>query len=113
MFSDTIPNRIRPRANLSARQAICRATITSHCCEALRQEKREFFEKYSPAARQVLSDVLEKYIEYGTAQFEIPDILKVPPISERGTVPEIAALFGGAGHLRSAIDEMQSLLYAA
>ena len=40
--------------------------------------------------------MLEKYVEYGTAQFQIPDILKVPPISEHGNVIEIAALFGGA-----------------
>ena len=46
-------------------------------------------------ARAVLDDILEKYIEYGTAQFQIPEILKVPPISHRGTVMEIAGMFGG------------------
>lgn len=79
--------------------------------EMLRREQKDFFEKYAPDARRVLSDILEKYIEYGTAQFQIPEILKVPPISERGTIPEIAALFGGANALRSAVDEMQTLLY--
>lgn len=81
--------------------------------EMLRREKRDFFDKYGPAARQVLTDILDKYIEYGTAQFQIPEILKVPPISERGTVSDIAAMFGGASQLRAAIDEMQTLLYAA
>jgi type I restriction enzyme R subunit len=57
--------------------------------------------------------MLDKYIEYGTAQFQIPDILKVPPISERGTIPEIAALFGGAEQLRAAVTQLQTLLYAA
>jgi type I restriction enzyme R subunit len=60
----------------------------------------------------VLNDILEKYIDYGVAQFQIPEILKVPPISERGTVMEIAAMFGGADSLRSAMSEMQALLYA-
>jgi type I restriction enzyme R subunit len=81
--------------------------------EMLKREKRDFFEQYGPEARDVLSEMLEKYVEYGTAQFQIPEILKVPPISERGTIPEIAALFGGAERMRTAVNEMQSLLYAS
>jgi type I restriction enzyme R subunit len=80
--------------------------------ERLRREKKDFFERYSEPARQVLNDILEKYIEYGTAEFKIPDILKVPPISERGTVLEIAGLFNGSENLRGAVSEMQTLLYA-
>jgi type I restriction enzyme R subunit len=37
--------------------------------ETLRQEKKNFFEQYGPEAREVLTDMLDKYIEYGTAQF--------------------------------------------
>ncbi len=79
----------------------------------LRQEKKDFFEQYSPEARAVLNEILDKYIEYDIAQFKIPDILKVPPTSQRGTVIEISALFGGADHLREAVTTMQELLYAA
>jgi type I restriction enzyme R subunit len=81
--------------------------------EMLRKEKTDFFDRYSPEARAVLNAMLEKYIEYGTAQFKMPDILKVPPISERGTIPQIASLFGGAEKLRAAVTELQTLLYAA
>jgi type I restriction enzyme, R subunit len=81
--------------------------------EMLRKEKKNFFDEYSPDARAVLNEMLEKYIEFGTAQFQIPDILKVPPISDRGTIPQIAKLFGGAEKLRSAVIKLQSLLYAA
>ena len=81
--------------------------------EMLRKEKMDFFDEYSPDARAVLNEMLEKYIEYGTAQFEIPDILKVPPISDHGTIREIASLFGGAEKLRAAVSELQTLLYAA
>lgn len=81
--------------------------------EMLKREKLDFFEHYSPQAREVLEDILEKYIEYGTAQFQIPEILKVPPISTRGTVVEIAKLFGGARQLRTAVNAMQTLLYAS
>ena len=56
---------------------------------------------------------MEKYAEHGTAQFVIPDVLKVPPISERGNVVEIASYFGGAEKLKEAVDELQTLLYAA
>ena len=52
--------------------------------QLLRRDKKDFFDEYGPEARQVLDDILEKYIEYGTAQFQIPEILKVPPISHRG-----------------------------
>ena len=71
------------------------------------------FEEYGPEARAVLDDILEKYVEYGTAQFQIPEILKVPPISERGTVTDIIRLFGGASHMRDALAKMQQYLYAA
>ena len=43
----------------------------------------------------------------------VPDVLKVPPISERGNVLEIAKLFGGAEKLKEAVQELQTLLYAA
>jgi type I restriction enzyme R subunit len=81
--------------------------------EMLRREKTDFFAQYSLGACEVLNTMLEKYVEYGTAQFQIPEILKVPPISERGTIPQIAALFGGAERMRVAVNEMQSLLYAS
>jgi type I restriction enzyme R subunit len=41
----------------------------------------------------------------------VPDILKVPPISNHGNVLEIADKFGGAEHLRAAIESLQNLLY--
>jgi type I restriction enzyme R subunit len=81
--------------------------------EMLRREKMDFFDEYAPEARTVLHEMLDKYIEYGTAQFQIPEILKVPPIANRGTVSEIAAMFGGAEKLRAAVTELQALLYAA
>jgi type I restriction enzyme R subunit len=81
--------------------------------EMLRQEKKDFFEQYGPEAREVLAEMLDKYIEYGTAQFQIPEILRVPPISERGTIPQITAFFGGAEKMRAAVGEMQALLYAS
>ena len=81
--------------------------------DRVKKDEKSFFEKYGPEARAILTDLLEKYAEHGTAQFVIPDVLKVPPISERGNVIEIARLFGGPDELRQAVAELQALLYAA
>jgi type I restriction enzyme R subunit len=80
--------------------------------ERLRKGKVDFWGYFKPEARQVLDEILEKYVEHGTAQFQIPDILKVPPISEHGNVMEIVEKFGGTEQLRSALDQLQTLLYS-
>ncbi len=81
--------------------------------DRLRREKKDFFDQYGPKAKEILTELLEKYAEYGTAQFVIPDVLKVPPLSERGNVMEIAGFFGGPEQLRTAVHQLQTLLYAA
>lgn len=81
--------------------------------DRLRNEKKDFFDYYGPEARAILNELVEKYAEHGTAQFVIPEVLKVPPISEHGNVREIASLFGGPEDLRLAVHELQRLLYAA
>lgn len=81
--------------------------------DRVRKEERDFFDKFGPEAKAILADLLEKYAEHGTAQFVIPDVLKVPPISDRGNALEIAEMFGGPEKLKEAVDELQALLYAA
>jgi len=80
--------------------------------ERLRKGRVDFWDYFKPEARQILDEILDKYVEYGTAEFKIPDILKVEPISQHGNVVEIAAKFGGADQLREALEKMQTLLYA-
>jgi len=81
--------------------------------DQLRKERRAFLEKHSGVTRQILEELLEKYAEHGAAQFVLPDVLQVPPISDHGNVIEIARYFGGSEQLRGAIHELQTLLYAA
>lgn len=81
--------------------------------ETLAQGHADFFNRYSPEARDILSELVEKYAEHGLDQLKLPDILKVPPISEHGNASEIASRFGGPEELRKAVEELQSLLYAA
>jgi type I restriction enzyme R subunit len=81
--------------------------------QQMRTERKNFFDRYGPEERQILEELLEKYAEYGDAQFVLPDILHVPPISAHGTVRQIIAAFGGADQLRQAVQELQTLVYAA
>ena len=81
--------------------------------QRLRSERKDLFEKYGPEARQVLDELLEKYAEHGDAQFTLPDVLHIPPISTHGAPAEIIRIFGGEDQLRDAVNELQSELYAA
>jgi type I restriction enzyme R subunit len=81
--------------------------------QRLKSDRKDYFEKFSPEARQVLDELLEKYAEHGDAQFVLPDVLKVPPLSTHGQPAEIMKLFGGPIPLRQAVNELQGLLYAA
>lgn len=80
--------------------------------ERIRKGRVDFWEYFKPEAQQILNELLDKYVEYGTAEFKVPDILKVSPISDHGNIIEIAAKFGGPDELRTAIAKMQTLLYA-
>ena len=81
--------------------------------ERLKRDRTDFFDRYAGEARTVLEALLEKYAEHGAAQFVLPGILKVPPLTGFGNPSEIARRFGGADKLRDAVNEMSGLLYAA
>ena len=48
--------------------------------QRLKQLRPDFFARFGPEARQVLEELLEKYARHG-AQFVLPDVLKIPLIS--------------------------------
>jgi type I restriction enzyme R subunit len=81
--------------------------------QRLNSERKDFFERFGAEARQILVELVEKYAEHGDAQFVLPDVLQVPPISSHGQVGEITRMFGGADALREAVAELQRQLYAA
>ena len=80
--------------------------------DQLRKDKKDFFTKFGSKARAILNELLDKYAEHGTAKFVIPDVLKVPPISEHSNVIEIAAYIGGPEKLREVVNDLQEHLYA-
>lgn len=77
----------------------------------IRSEEKEFFAAFSPKAREVLEKMLEKYTEYGEAEFKLPDSLYVPPLSELGNPSEIASFFGGPTAISQAVNRLHSLIY--
>ncbi len=79
----------------------------------LRQEHRAWLKAFVPAAREVLEDLLTKYAEHGIGELDDLRVLEVPPLSDYGTPVEIAERFGGPDPLRSAVEELESRLYAA
>lgn len=80
--------------------------------EIVRKNKQDFFEQYGEVAREVLNQILDKYIDFGIAQLDDMDILKVPPISKHGNLLEIAKSFGGITELRGALSTLQNLIYS-
>ena len=77
----------------------------------IKSEEKAFFAEFSPKAREVLEKLLEKYTEYGEAEFKLPDSLYVPPLSDFGNPSEIASLFGGPIEISRAVNKLHSLLY--
>ena len=80
--------------------------------DRVKKKEAAFFAYYTPEAREILGQLLEKYADDGEFLFTLPDVLKVPPISQHGNVQEIIEKFGGAPKLREAVDQLQVLLYA-
>ena len=64
--------------------------------QQLKQSRKDFFEQFGVEARQILEELLEKYSEHGDAQFVLPEVLKVPPLSSHGQIGDITRLFDGA-----------------
>jgi len=65
--------------------------------EKLRQKKANFFNTFTPAAKEILNTLLEKYADYGIGEFDhLSNVLQVSPFDEYGSTYEIYELFGGA-----------------
>lgn len=75
------------------------------------QEQDAQFARYGAEARVILGELLEKYAEHGVTQLRLPDVLRLPPISGHGNPSEIIRIFGGADQLKTAIVELQQLIY--
>ena len=80
--------------------------------DKLKQKKANFFNTFTPAAREILNSLLEKYADYGIGEFDqLPRVLQVSPFDKYGSTYDIYQLFGGADKLLQAVDELQKFLY--
>ncbi len=80
--------------------------------EKLLQGKANFLNTYTPAAREILDILLNKYADFGIGEWDnLTAALSVPPFSEFGTPLEITERFGGPLKMRQAVEQMQQLLY--
>lgn len=80
--------------------------------DKVRQKKANFLNTFTPAARQILDALLDKYADYGISQLDdLANLIKVQPFSGYGSPADIYELFGGAAKMAQAVDELQKSLY--
>ena len=81
--------------------------------DRLQRERSDFFARFTPAAREILDNIIEQYAEYGPGDLAPAIVLTLPRVTQHRTKQELAAMFGGPLPLAAAITELQALLYAA
>ncbi|MFN9192425.1 MAG: type I restriction-modification enzyme R subunit C-terminal domain-containing protein, partial [Pseudomonadota bacterium] len=81
--------------------------------ERARKATQDLFTQYGETAREVLSLLLDKYIERGIIQFSaLSDLMKVQPFDRFGSPSEIATRhFGGVKGLKEAVSRLQTAIY--
>lgn len=78
-----------------------------------RRRSPDLFSEYGDTAREVLSLLLDKYIERGIIQFNaLSELMKVQPFDRFGSPSEIASRhFGGVKGMKEAVSRLQTALY--
>lgn len=75
-------------------------------------KKRDFLNKYSGIAREVLESLLDKYMNTGIYEIEKTEILKLDPFLKLGKPAKIAGYFGGKAGYIKAVRELEEEIYA-
>ncbi|WP_420909930.1 EcoAI/FtnUII family type I restriction enzme subunit R [Achromobacter denitrificans] len=81
--------------------------------ERAKKTTQDLFSQYGDSAREILSLLLDKYIERGIIQFNtLSELMKVQPFDRFGTPAEIATRhFGGVRGLKDAVSRLQTAIY--
>lgn len=74
-------------------------------------KKRDFLNKYSGAAREVLEALLDKYMNTGIYEIEKAEILKLDPFMRMGKPQKIASYFGGKDGYLKAVKKLENAIY--
>ena len=76
-------------------------------------KKSNYFDKYGEQAREVLSIILDKYVDGGITELENPEILNIPELKVYGTIVEIImTIFMGLQNFQKALEDMKNGLYS-
>ncbi|MBM3928409.1 MAG: DEAD/DEAH box helicase, partial [Sphingomonadales bacterium] len=89
------------------------APLTTRAERARRLRDAGIFDRYGDDARAILDALLDRYASGGADELELPQALKVQPVSDFGNPSEIARRFGGPQPLREAVAGLTAALYAA
>lgn len=76
-------------------------------------KKRDFLSKYQGLAREVISALLDKYMNDGIYEMEKTEVLKLDAFARFGTPGRIVSLFGGRDNYLHAVKELEEELYKA
>jgi len=76
-------------------------------------KKKGYLYKYSDICQQVLSALLDKYMNEGISELEDTRILDNAPFDRIGSPKRIAKLFGGKENYIQAVKELERLIYEA
>jgi type I restriction enzyme R subunit len=81
--------------------------------EQARKTAHDLFGQYGDDAREILTLLLDKYIERGIVQFgALSELMKVQPFDRYGSPSEIASRhFGGVRGMKEAVSRLQAALY--
>ncbi len=74
-------------------------------------KKKDFFAKYSGAAKEVLEVLLDKYMNYGIEPIESMKILSLDPLKKYGTPAKIVSFFGGKEAYLDALKQLEKAIY--
>jgi type I restriction enzyme R subunit len=81
--------------------------------EAAKRQAQDLFAQYGETAREILSLLLDRYVERGILQFNaLSELMKVQPFDRYGSPSEIATRhFGGVRGMKDAVSRLQTALY--
>jgi hypothetical protein len=77
----------------------------------LAERHAAWLDTFSAEAREILDVIVRKFVDGEAPQVTDTGLLRVPPLSERGTFMELAQRFGGGAGLRSTLAELHRRLY--
>lgn len=81
--------------------------------EAAKRQSQRLFAQHGDTAREILTLLLDRYVERGILQFNaLSELMKVQPFDRYGSPSEIAIRhFGGVRGMKDAVSQLQTALY--